>query len=241
MLHDWTREDEISKMKTDFVSHVSHELRTPLSSIKAYAELLVDGEAADDKTRNEFYHIIQAEAERLSRLIDNILNISRIESGMTRVTRKSVSLNEVLKQVMEVAMPSAREKQIALVDNVTQVFHMVEADRDMIYQAALNLVSNAVKYTPKGGTVKVSLASDESTNELKVMVTDTGVGIPPEAMKHLFEKFFRVEQHKNMAKGSGLGLNLTRQIIEGIHKGRMIVESEMGKGSTFGFALPIAA
>ena len=241
MLHDRTREDEISKMKTDFVSHVSHELRTPLSSIKAYAELLVDGEATDDKTRSEFYHIIQAEAERLSRLIDNILNISRIESGMTRISKKPVSLNEVLKQVLEVAMPSAREKQITLVDQVTPVFFSIDADRDMIYQASLNLLSNAIKYTPAGGTVRVSLAADETTNELTVLVTDTGVGIPADAMKHLFEKFFRVEQNKNMAKGSGLGLNLTRQIIEGIHKGRMIVKSEQGKGSTFGFALTIAA
>jgi len=110
VLHDRTREDEISKMKTDFVSHVSHELRTPLSSIKAYAELLVDGEASDDKTRSEFYHIIQAEAERLSRLIDNILNISRIEAGMMRVAKKSISINGILKRVLEVAMPSAREK-----------------------------------------------------------------------------------------------------------------------------------
>jgi len=241
MLHDRTRENEISKMKTDFVSHVSHELRTPLSSIKAYAELLVDGEASDDKTRNEFYHIIQAEADRLSRLIDNILNISRIESGMTRINKKPVALNGILKQVLEVAMPSAREKQITLIDQVTPVFFSVEADRDMIYQAALNLVSNAIKYTPAGGSVKISLIADEPKNELSVLVTDTGVGIPPEAMKHLFEKFFRVEQHKSLAKGSGLGLNLTRQIIEGIHKGRMIVNSEYGKGSTFGFALAIAA
>ncbi|HVS71503.1 MAG TPA: ATP-binding protein [Phycisphaerae bacterium] len=241
MLHDRTREDEISKMKTDFVSHVSHELRTPLSSIKAYAELLVDGEATDDKTRSEFYHIIQAEADRLSRLIDNILNISRIESGMTRVHKKPVALNGLLKQVLEVAMPSARDKQITMVDQVSPVFFSVDADRDMIYQAALNLVSNAIKYTPTGGTVRVTLAADDVTNELTVLVTDTGVGIPPDAMKHLFEKFFRVEQNKNMAKGSGLGLNLTRQIIEAIHKGRMIVQSEVGKGSTFGFALPIAA
>jgi two-component system phosphate regulon sensor histidine kinase PhoR len=241
MLHDRTREDEISKMKTDFVSHVSHELRTPLSSIKAYAELLVDGEAQDDKTRSEFYHIIQAEADRLSRLIDNILNISRIESGMTRVNKKPVALNGLLKQVLEVAMPSARDKQITLVDQVSPVFFSVEADRDMIYQAALNLVSNAIKYTPSGGTVKVALAQDDATNELTVLITDTGVGIPPEAMKHLFEKFYRVEAHKNMAKGSGLGLNLTREMIEVIHKGRMIVQSEVGKGSTFGFALPVSA
>jgi two-component system phosphate regulon sensor histidine kinase PhoR len=239
MLHDRTRENEISKMKTDFVSHVSHELRTPLSSIKAYAELLVDGEASDDKTRNEFYHIIQSEADRLSRLIDNILNISRIESGMTRINKKPVALNGVLKQVLEVAMPSAREKQITLIDQVSPVFFSVDADRDMIYQAALNLVSNAIKYTPAGGTVKIGL--NEADDEITVLVTDTGVGIPPDAMKHLFEKFFRVEQHKSLAKGSGLGLNLTRQIIEGIHKGRMIVTSEYGKGSTFGFALPVAA
>lgn len=241
VLHDRTRENEISKMKTDFVSHVSHELRTPLSSIKAYAELLVDGEAADDKTRNEFYHIIQAEAERLSRLIDNILNISRIESGMMRVTKKTISVNGIMKRVMEVAMPSAREKTINIVDRISPVFAMVDADPDMIYQAALNLVSNAIKYTREGGRVEVSLEADEETHELIVHVTDTGVGIPADAMKHLFEKFFRVEQNKSMAKGSGLGLNLTRQIVEGIHKGRMIVTSEVGKGSTFGFALPIAA
>jgi two-component system phosphate regulon sensor histidine kinase PhoR len=241
VLHDRTREDEISRMKTEFVSHVSHELRTPLSSIKAYAELLVDGEAADDKSRMEFYHIIQSEAERLSRLIDNILNISRIESGLIKIHKKPVSLDGILKRVMEVAMPQAREKKIALTDHVNPVFSMAEADADMIYQAALNLVSNALKYTKEGGTVDVSLAADESRNELVVLVKDTGVGIPQEAMKHLFQKFFRVEKNKSMARGSGLGLNLTRQIVEAIHRGRMIVESEEGKGSTFGFALPIAA
>jgi two-component system phosphate regulon sensor histidine kinase PhoR len=241
VLHDRTREDEIARLKTDFVSHVSHELRTPLSSIKAYAELLVDGEASDDKTRAEFYHIIQAEAERLNRLIDNILNISRIESGMIRVAKKLIAVNGVLKRVLEVAMPNAREKNITIVDRVTPVCAAVDADPDMIYQAALNLVGNAIKYTPPGGTVEVSLAADDARNELITLVKDTGVGIPPEAMPHLFEKFFRVEQHKSMAQGSGLGLNLTRQIVEGIHRGRMIVSSEPGKGSTFGFALPIAA
>jgi two-component system phosphate regulon sensor histidine kinase PhoR len=241
VLHDRTREDEISKLKTEFVSHVSHELRTPLSSIKAYAELLVDGEAADEKARMEFYNIIQAEAERLSRLIDNILNISRIESGMMKINKKPVSLNGILKRVMEVAMPQAREKKITLMDKISPIFFMSEADQDMIYQASLNLVSNAIKYTKDGGRVEIALEADEEKNELVVLVTDTGVGIPQESMKHLFEKFFRVEKNKGMARGSGLGLNLTRQIIEAIHRGRMIVRSEEGKGSTFGFALPIAA
>lgn len=241
VLHDITREKEVGKMKNEFVSHVSHELRTPLSSIKAYAELLVDGEASDEKTRQEFYHVIQTEANRLGRLIDNILNISRIEAGMTKVNKKPVDVSSVVKQVLEVAMPTAKEKQIQLVDQLKPVFDHVNADRDMIYQACLNLVSNAIKYTPSGGTVKVSLDVDEAARQVKVLVTDTGVGIPADAMKHLFEKFFRVEQNKSMAKGSGLGLNLTRQIVESVHEGKMLVQSEVGKGSTFGFTLPLAA
>lgn len=239
VLHDATREREIAKMKNDFVSHVSHELRTPLSSIKAYAELLVDGEAADEKTRQEFYHVIQSEADRLSRLIDNILNISRIESGMIKVTKKPLDITAILKEVLEVARPNARDKQINLVDQVSPGFFQVDADRDMIYQAVLNLISNAVKYTPAGGTVRVATQVDEDNRHVTVLVSDTGVGIPPEAMRHLFEKFYRVEAHKGMAKGSGLGLNLTRQMIEIVHKGKMIVQSEVGKGSTFGFTLPI--
>ena len=244
VLHDRTREDEISKMKTDFVSHVSHELRTPLSSIKAYAELLVDGEATDDKTRNEFYHIIQNEAERLSRLIDNILNISRIESGMMKVTKKHIAVDGILKRVLEVAMPSAREKSIAIRESVAPVFATTDADPDMIYQVArpnLCLQRHQIQLWRAAGSKFQPSAADEEKNELIVEVTDTGVGIPPEAMKHLFEKFYRVEANKGMAKGSGLGLNLTRQIIEAIHRGRMIVRSEVGKGSTFGFALPFAA
>lgn len=239
VLHDTTREHEVARMKSEFVSHVSHELRTPLSSIKAYVELLVDGEATDEKTRAEFYQIIQSETDRLSRLIDNILNISRIEAGITRVNKKPVSLTGILKEVLEVALPPAKEKNITLVDQIAPSFFQIDADRDMIYQASLNLVSNAIKYTPPGGTVKVSVDVDESTSQARVNVADTGVGIPPEAMAHLFEKFYRVEQNKAMAKGTGLGLNLTRQIIETVHKGKIHVSSEVGKGSTFGFELPI--
>lgn len=241
VLHETTRERQIARLKSDFVSLVSHELRTPLSSIKAYAELLVDGEANDDKTRSEFYHVIQNESERLSRLIDNILNISRIESGMVRIAKSSVSLTTILKQVLDVAMPTARDKNITLLDQVAPAFYHVMVDRDMIYQAALNLVSNAIKYTPAGGTIKVATHTDQEARFVTVAVHDTGVGIPPEAMAHLFEKFYRVEAHKSMAKGSGLGLHLTRQIIENVHEGKLEVQSRPGAGSTFSFTLPILA
>ena len=239
VLHETTRERQIARMKNDFVSHVSHELRTPLSSITAYAELLVDGEAADEKTRQEFYQVIQNEANRLSRLIDNILNISRIESGMVRVSKIPVSLSSILKQVMEVARPSAKDKNINLLDQVSPGFFQINADRDMIYQAALNLVSNAIKYTPAGGTVRMEMQTATDGQHVTVFIHDTGVGIPPEALEHLFEKFYRVEAHKTMAKGSGLGLHLTRQIIESVHEGSLRVESKPGQGSTFSFTLPI--
>jgi two-component system, OmpR family, phosphate regulon sensor histidine kinase PhoR len=239
VLHDTTRENEVSRMKSEFVSHVSHELRTPLSSIKAYVEMLVDGEASDEKTKREFYQVIQGEADRLSRLIDNILNISRIESGMTRVNKKPANLTAIAKDALEVVLPAARDKQITLVDQLSPVFFQVEVDRDMIYQAVLNLVGNAIKYTPAGGTIRVSTAMSPDQDSVALEVVDSGVGIPPESMKHLFEKFYRVEQHKTMAKGSGLGLNLTRQIIEHVHRGKIFVSSTVGQGSTFGFTLPI--
>jgi two-component system, OmpR family, phosphate regulon sensor histidine kinase PhoR len=234
-----TREKEIAQMKTDFVSNVSHELRTPLSSIKAYVEMLIDGEAQDEKTRREFYETISSESERLSRLIDNILNISRIESGVVRVVREPVNLTEVVRHVLDVLAPQARMKNIRLADRLVPVTHQVEADKDMIYQAVLNLVGNALKYTPEGGTVSVSTDVDERRGLAVFEVTDTGVGISPADLPHIFDKFYRVQSHTKMAKGTGLGLTLVKHIIETVHEGKLVVASETGKGSTFSFELPI--
>jgi two-component system phosphate regulon sensor histidine kinase PhoR len=240
ILRDVTREREIEEMKSDFVSAVSHELRTPLSSIKAYMEMLVDGEADDDATRQEFYNIVQGEANRLSRLIDNILNISRIESGMVKVQRENISLPALVHEVVDVMLPQARAKQMELLEVPTPLFFQVFADRDMIYQAILNLVGNAIKYSNPGGKVTVAISVDEHAHQVEVAVSDTGVGIPPDALPHLFEKFYRVSEHKKMAKGTGLGLNLVKQIIETVHSGKVRVASEAGKGSTFTFSLPMA-
>lgn len=240
ILHDVTREKQISEMKSDFVSSVSHELRTPLSSIKAYVEMLVDGEANDEQTRTEFYNIIQSETNRLSRLIDNILNISRIESGIVKINREHVSLPAVIKDVVDVMQPQAHARQIKLTVRETPLFYQIYADRDMIYQAALNLVGNAIKYTPPGGSVTLDTMVDDHQRMVTVNVTDTGVGIPPEALPHLFQKFYRVADHKKMAKGTGLGLNLVKHIVETVHGGHVSVTSEVGKGSTFSFALPIS-
>lgn len=239
VLRDVTREKEIAKAKSDFVSKVAHELRTPLSSIKAYVEMLVDGEATDEKTLREYYEIIQTSSERLSRLIDNMLNISRIESGTVRVNKEPVSMAVVVKEAADVARPQAEAKQIKLEVELTPVFYQVLADRDMIYQAVLNLLSNAVKYTTDGGSVVVKMAVMEQERTVTISVSDTGVGIPEQDLPRLFEKFFRVEANSKMAKGTGLGLSLVKHLVETVHGGRMSVTSKVGTGSTFSMTLPL--
>jgi two-component system phosphate regulon sensor histidine kinase PhoR len=237
VLQDMTKEKEVAEMKNDFVSSVSHELRTPLASIKAYVEMLIDGEADDEKTKREFYDVIQGEANRLSRLIDNILNISRIESGLVKVNKQPQSLTVILKEAIEVITPQAKLKQVTIDEQLTPVFYQTQADKDMLYQAVLNLLSNAVKYTPDGGRITVQTVTDEAKRTVSARISDTGVGIPPKDLPFVFDKFYRAEANNRMAKGTGLGLSLVKHIIETVHRGRIFVESTVGKGSCFGFEL----
>jgi len=241
VLHDITREKEVSQMKNDFVSHVSHELKTPLASITAYSEMLVDGEADDEATRKEFYEIIQTQAQRLNRLIEDILNISRIESGLIKVTKEPVSLAILIEQQMSMIQKYAEEKSITVSRQTPIIFDQVHADKDMLSQVIVNLLSNAIKYTPPGGSVRIATEVDEAAGRVRVTVTDTGVGIPEEELSRLFGKFYRVAANNKHAKGTGLGLNLVKQIIEKVHNGRVFVTSKVGVGSTFGFELPLAA
>jgi two-component system phosphate regulon sensor histidine kinase PhoR len=239
VLHDITREKEISQMKNDFVNHVSHELKTPIASITAYSEMLADGEANDEKTRNEFYSIIQNQAQRLNRLIEDILNISRIESGLIKVNKESLSTALIVRDAVQMIKSYAAEKDITVEDQTAIVFDQVSADKDMISQVVINLLSNAVKYTPNGGKITVNSEVDESENVVRVTITDTGVGIPSDELPKVFDKFYRVKANNKCAKGTGLGLNLVKQIIEKVHNGRVFVTSEAGKGSDFGFELPL--
>ena len=240
VLHDVTREKEISQMKNDFLSHVSHELKTPLASISAYSEMLLDDEAQDDQTRKEFYSVIQNQAKRLSRMIEDILNVSRIESGLIKVEKKPASLAILIEEQLQMIKGYAEEKNIEIIEQKAIVFDQVYADKDMVSQVIVNLLSNAVKYTRSGGSIKIESEVDEIAGTARVSVTDTGVGIPEDELKHVFDKFYRVGVNKNQAKGTGLGLNLVKQIIEKVHNGRVFVTSQPGVGSTFGFELPLA-
>lgn len=239
VLRDLTRERELAALRTDFVSKASHELRTPLSSVRAYIEMLVDGEAADEEARGEFYRVIQSETERLSRLIDNLLNISRIEAGITQAERETVDLRQVVHRAVETLEPQADEREIALGCRLSSVDLKVEGDADMLLQVVLNLVSNAIKYTPEGGRVTIAADSDNLTRAVHVSVSDTGLGIPPDAQDRLFEKFFRIENYKRIAPGTGLGLNLCKHIVETIHGGQIGVDSTLGMGSRFWFTIPM--
>jgi len=238
ILHDITQERQVSRMKNEFVSKASHELRTPLSSIKAYVEMLLDGEARDENSRREFYEIIQHEAERLGRMIDNMLNISRIEAGMISANWEHVDLVPIAQEAVELLRPQAAERKIKITFQRPHQACHADVDKDMMKQVITNLISNSIKYTPEGGRVTVAPDLTDCDRSVIVSVTDTGLGIPPDSLPKLFSKFYRVDKHERVAKGTGLGLNLVKQIVEAVHKGEVGVESEVGKGSRFWFIVP---
>jgi two-component system phosphate regulon sensor histidine kinase PhoR len=236
VLTDISDQKAIQRRNAEFVSAASHEMKTPLAGIKAYVELLADGEAEDEQTREEFLQVINGQTDRLQRLIDNLLNLARIEAGVVEVNKQPRPLNELLEEAAGVVQPAAQQKQIQLVCDLSPMYLEALIDRDMMLQAAINLLSNAVKYTPDGG--KVTLRSRITDNEVMFEVEDTGVGISPDDCKKVFERFYRVKKDRQMAIGTGLGLPLAKHIIEDVHSGQLTVASELNKGSTFRVALP---
>jgi two-component system phosphate regulon sensor histidine kinase PhoR len=214
-------------------------MKTPLASIKAYVELLADGDAEDEETQDEFLEIINGQADRLQRLIENLLNIARIEAGVVKVKKKAQSLNEVLEEAFNVVQPAAEQKGIELVNAISSIYIGVLADRDMLMQVAINLLSNGIKYTSPRGTVTLKSRLDDDFHAA-FEVVDTGVGLSPEDAARVFEKFYRVKKHSNMAPGTGLGLPLAKHITEDVHGGKLTVISELGEGSIFRATLPSA-
>ncbi len=237
VIHDMTAEKEIARMKDDFVSSVSHELKTPLASIRACSEMLVDQEADNEQTQREFCEIIQEQAKRLNRLIDDILNISRIESGVLNINREQLNLVPIIDDVMAALRPQAREKQIVLERQVDSENINGFMDRNMMHQAVMNLVSNAIKYSYSGQRVSIR-AGRKKDGEIRVEVEDQGAGIPEECLDHVFDKFYRVQANNDLAGGTGLGLHLVKQIVENVHGGQVAVKSAVGKGSVFSMVLP---
>ncbi len=233
VFHDITREREIAQMKTDFVSAVSHELRTPLAGIRAYVEMLIDGEAPDEDTRREFYDIIESQTDRLQRLVTKILDISRIESGVIDIHPERVQSNDVVREVVGMMTPHARKKGLTLDTQLCESLPELIADRDLLHQAIMNLVSNGIKYTEEGGRVIVRTNCEQDASRCVIEVSDNGIGIGTEDLPRIFDKFFRTPDSVGAAKeGTGLGLNLVKHIVETVHHGEISVISERGVGTT---------
>jgi len=239
IVRDVRSEREADRMKSEFVAKASHELRTPLASLRAYAELLADGEVEDDNQRREFAGIILSETGRLGTLVDRMLDIGRIESGMARATYEQVDFRELATKCVEEQQGEATRRMISLKVGRAQHGAIASADRPLMKQVVLNLLSNAIKYTPDGGEVSVEIDTDNLARSVVVSVRDNGLGIPEHALPRLFGKFYRVENHEKFAKGTGLGLNLCRNIVEAMHGGQIGVDSKVGVGSRFWFAIPM--
>jgi signal transduction histidine kinase/CheY-like chemotaxis protein len=238
VLRDITREVEADRAKTDFVSNVSHELRTPLTSIKGYSDLLLFNAAGPlTDQQQHFLKIIQGSADRLTTLINDLLDISRIESGRLKLETQPIQMEKILHSVAEMIRPQCDKKNLCLSMNIEPNVGLVLGDENRLTQVVINLVSNACRYTPEGGNIAIALSS--SGDVVRVDVTDTGIGIAPEDQAKVFQRFYRVNTPLvQEIAGTGLGLPISRMLIE-MHSGRMWLTSEVGKGSTFTFILPL--
>lgn len=238
VFNDITQIRNVERLKTSFVSAVSHELRTPLTAIKGFVSTLLQDEENyfDNQTRNEFYEIIDSECDRLKRLIDDLLSVSRIEAG------RSLEMRWTQFSPLKVAIRVARAhksftKKNRLILDSPKDLPLMRGDEDKFEQILNNLLSNAIKYSPQGGEIKLSLRAEE--NLLKVAVTDHGIGIPDDKLKQVFAKFERVDNSDTRRTGgTGIGLFLVKHLVEQ-HKGRVWVESKLEQGSTFYLEIPL--
>ena len=236
--NDITELRNVERMKTEFVASVSHELRTPLTSIKGFIRTLLDDADGyyDRDTQAEFYQIIDQECDRLVRLINDLLNVSRIEAGRALdLNLKPVDLRNLISKVVTSQESYTTRHQLEI--DAPLDLPTVIADEDKIDQVLTNLINNAIKYSPDGGAVLV--AARNTGREVEVSVTDHGIGIPREHLDKIFARFHRVEGgDARRAGGTGIGLYLVKHLVEA-HHGRILVQSEVGKGSTFTFTIPL--
>ncbi|OGG54902.1 MAG: hypothetical protein A3F84_27245 [Candidatus Handelsmanbacteria bacterium RIFCSPLOWO2_12_FULL_64_10] len=269
IFYDVTEMRRMERMRRDFVANVSHELRTPLTAIKGCAETLADGALDDRGAAHRFVGTIRSHADRLSALIDDLLSLSRIESGAQEVRRVSQPIQPILRSAVQVVEAAAMQKRITLQTGVPDALPDIPCDETLIEQALVNLLDNAVKYTQEGGRVGIEARIVHGQGEtekrrngetergergnspiprfpdspapgwVEVAVKDTGIGISPEHLPRVFERFYRVDRARSRALGgTGLGLSIVKHVVEA-HGGSVRAESEVGKGSVFKILLPV--
>jgi signal transduction histidine kinase len=227
---------ELDRLKSAFVSIVSHELRTPMTSIKGYVENMLIGLTGTLTDKQSHYlQRVKRNVERLTRLINDLLDLSRIEAGRIELHPAWLSVPELVGDVVESLHSMAREKPVTVVTQSAPALPLIRADRDKLHQILTNLIQNAIKFTPPNGEVRVEM--QRTDGHVLISVADTGCGIPPDEIDKVFEKFYRGESAPVEARGAGLGLAITKSLVE-LHGGRIWVESTPGHGSRFSLTLP---
>ena len=232
------REMHLSRIKSDFVANVSHELKTPLALIRLFAETLELGRVPSDEKARQYYRVINKESQRLTQLINNILDFSRIEAGRKEYRFAPTDVGRIVSEVVDAYRFQIEQQGFRLEVQVADDVPEVMADKEALGQALLNLVNNSIKYTRDDKYLRLEVRHDGA--RVLVSVTDRGIGVAKAEQRKIFEKFYRAEDSLvHETKGSGLGLPLVRHIMEA-HGGQVEVESSPGKGSTFTLVLPIA-
>ncbi|NOY61035.1 MAG: GHKL domain-containing protein, partial [Calditrichaeota bacterium] len=237
LLRNISHEMALARLKTDFVANVSHELRTPLALIRMHAETLEMGRVPSDEKKQNYYRTIVAETTRLTQLINNILDFSRIESNKKEYHLTKSDLSELVRQTMAIYLFHLRQKGFHIDVNIDDHLQKIRIDAEAVKQAFMNLLDNAVKFSTDEKQIDVHLHQNDKS--IILSVSDRGIGIPQAEQKKIFDKFYRVGTSLvHNTKGSGLGLSLVKHIMD-IHNGQVIVKSRVGEGSTFSLVFPV--
>jgi signal transduction histidine kinase len=232
---------ELSEMKEEFLALTTHDLRSPLTVISGVINFFTSGRLGDmTPEQKNMVAMMERNTQSLIELVNDLLDASKLESGSMRLDLTSVDLRSLAGELREAMEPLAREKEMALAETLPEGLPLVRADRAKLRRVLVNLLSNAIKFTPKGGSVELRAEVEDGGGAVRVSVADTGVGIAPDDIVRLFDKYEQARSRATRSeKGTGLGLYITRQLVE-MHGGKMEVSSELGKGSTFSFAIPTA-
>jgi two-component system phosphate regulon sensor histidine kinase PhoR len=239
VFHDLTRLKKLERMRVDFVANVTHEIKTPLTAILGYVETLQEGAIDDRETARKFLCTIARHAERLNRLVEDLLTISNTELGEIHFSFESVALSGIAQSVLHMIQQKADEKKIRIASAIPEDLPLIQADRDRLSQVLINVLDNAVKFTPEGGTVSLS-AAPAAGSEVVVKIADTGIGVPRDEIPRLGERFYRVDKTRSRELGgTGLGLSIVKHLMTA-HKGRIEIESLLGRGTTVSLYFPSA-
>ncbi|ART78459.1 cell wall metabolism sensor histidine kinase WalK [Sutcliffiella horikoshii] len=239
VLHDITEQEKIDLERREFVANVSHELRTPLTTMRSYLEALADGAWQDDEIAPRFLDVTQTETERMIRLVNDLLQLSKMDSRDYNFYKNSVDFVEFFNKIIE-RFEMSKSQKVDFVRSMPNQEIFVSIDTDKITQVLDNIISNAMKYSPEGGTITFTVDIEEAANQILVSISDQGVGIPKSDLNKIFERFYRVDKARTrMLGGTGLGLAIAKEMIQA-HDGDIWASSVEGKGTTIYFTLPIS-